>query len=40
MGSGDNQMTTFMMLASILCVGFIASLLIRRKQNNSLKRSA
>lgn len=39
MGSGGNQMTTFMMLASVLFVGFIASLLIRQKQGHSLKRN-
>ncbi|MBE0340762.1 hypothetical protein E4V51_05570, partial [Paenibacillus sp. 28ISP30-2] len=33
MGSGGNQTTTFMMLASVLFVGFIASLLIRGKRS-------
>ncbi|WDM21366.1 MFS transporter [Paenibacillus polymyxa] len=40
MGNGSNQTTTFMMLATVLSVGFIASLLIRQKQNDSLKRNA
>ncbi|WP_311079941.1 MFS transporter [Paenibacillus polymyxa] len=40
MGNGSNQTTTFMMLATVLSVGFIASLLIRQKQNDSLKRDA
>ncbi|KAF6577165.1 MFS transporter [Paenibacillus sp. EKM212P] len=40
MGNGSNQTTTFMMLATVLSVGFIASLLIRRQQNNPLKRDA
>jgi hypothetical protein len=29
MGNGGNQMTTFMLLAAVLSVGFIASLRIR-----------
>lgn len=40
MGNGSNQTTTFMLLAAVLSLGFIASLLIRQKQNDSLKRSA
>ncbi|MGF9645191.1 MFS transporter [Paenibacillus sp. FSL L8-0502] len=40
MGNGGNQMTTFMLLAAVLSVGFIASLLIRSHQNDPLKRNA
>ncbi|KAF6615809.1 MFS transporter [Paenibacillus sp. EKM102P] len=40
MGNGGNQMTTFMLLAAVLSVGLIASLLIRRRQNDPLERDA
>ncbi|MEK3950479.1 MFS transporter [Paenibacillus sp. FSL H7-0703] len=40
MGNGSNQTTTFMMLAAVLSVGFIASVLIRSHQNDPLKRDA
>jgi predicted MFS family arabinose efflux permease len=40
MGNGGNQMTTFMLLAAVLSVGFIASLLIRSHQNDPLRRNA
>lgn len=40
MGNGSNQTTTFMMLATVLSLGFIASVLIRSHQNDPLKRDA
>ncbi|WP_225998934.1 MFS transporter [Paenibacillus sp. BJ-4] len=40
MGDGGNQAATFMLLAAVLSVGFIASLLIRNHQNDSLKQNA
>ncbi|MCC3380371.1 MFS transporter [Paenibacillus farraposensis] len=39
MGKGGNQTATFLLLAAVLSVGFIAALFIRRKQNHALKRS-
>ncbi|MDY8023550.1 MFS transporter [Paenibacillus polymyxa] len=39
MGNGGNQMTTFMLLAAVLSLGFIASLLICRQQNDPLKQN-
>jgi hypothetical protein len=40
MDNGGNQTTTFMLLAAVLSLGFIASLLIRSHQNDPLKRNA
>ncbi|WP_348623552.1 MFS transporter [Paenibacillus peoriae] len=40
MGNGSNQTTTFMLLAAVLSLGFIASVLIRSHQNDPLKRDA
>jgi hypothetical protein len=40
MDNGGNQTTTFMLLAAVLSLGFIASLLIPSHQNDPLKRNA